>query len=539
MRTISTVKIKIFLFLVLLTIGIQSASSEVCYESGIYVSRQLDLHGINSQSSIFTLPLERTYNSSASQLRMFGLGWGTVYETALSVTDEDVIIAQVGGSGKKYFYALKPAPSKKQKTATVPLQDDCSFTSNHAWHSTSGSPTGKQKIKNGDVYKCRLGCAGGYVQKEPEGFKRTLSDRSEFFDSRGQLYKITDKTGAIVVIHRNGDDRISNISNNMGHSLAFTYSADGFVTSVKRDNKKISYSYQGKSLVRVDIEDEAQNYAYNDDNRLVKTFSQQEAVETVTYDSGGRVLSVQLPNDSQHTYQYLDHTSTLVEQGYTHGLINTESHDKQQVWQRTVLYARKTNLYGISHVSRMLKKNDLGRDETLYQECGLPVSQVWGKSKTLSQYNDDCRLVMQNNGKTIKKLSYDKKHQKISKVTTTDLQSNRTTWSSFTYDLKGNLIHGKTSGALEAHLVYSFDNRISSMTDQKGQVLSFEYNNVGQPTLISMADVGKLVISYGEDGEIASIKVADGKGHEVSVKLMDTVQNLLRIVKPAGIDLHM
>lgn len=530
-------KIKICTTIFLLMAGIQPTSAEVCYESGIYVSTHADIQGIGNRSSIFSLPLERTYNSSALQPRMFGLGWGTIYETVLSVTDSGIIIIQDGGSGKKFFYALKSNLSGAQKETKIQLRDDCSFSNNSASHDTYVFPKAQQKLKHSDIYQSRLGCSGSYIQKDSDGYKRTLGERTEFFDLKGRLHQITNKTGDIIFIHRNEVDRISKISDNKGHALTFDYSVDGFVTCAQQGNKIISYSYQGKNLVQVDREYDALNYTYNNDNLLTKVVSHQEAIVTIGYDVNDRVSSVQLYNDTLLTYQYLDKTSPFIEVGYTHGLLNTEFLDNQQLWQRTVLYARETNKYGLNYVSHMLKKSDLGQEETLYQECGLPVADISKKEKVLSQYNDDCQLVMQNNGKTIKKLHYDKKHQKIRKIIITDLENNITTWSRFTYDDRGKLIRGKTSEGLEAHLTYDHDNRITSMIDQKGEVLSYEYNDAGQPTLIAMTEIGKLVISYNEAREITNVDVVDGKGHEVNEKIFDTMQNLLHIIKPTGVDI--
>lgn len=535
---LSAVKIKFLFALFLLMTGIQTVSAEVDYESGIYISTHADIAGINNQSSIFALPLERTYNSSALHTRMFGQGWGTIYETVLTVSDTGIIIIQDGGSGKKSFYALPQKIQKTHKKTHTTLLNNHSFSNNYRSRGAIDSATAQQETKQEKTYQWRLGCAVGVVQKESDGYKRMLAERTDFFDSKGRLYKATNKNGTIITIHRNEKDQISHINDNKGHCLTLDYSSDGFVIHAKRGHKEISYGYQGKTLVQVDRKDDTLNYTYNDENLLVKTLAHQEAIVTVTYDSDGRVSSVQLPNGTLRTYRYLDKTSPLVENGYTHGLLNTEFLDNQKIWQRTVLYARENNQYGLNHVSRILKKNDLGQTETRYQECGLPVSYIAGEFRTQSHYNDDCRLIMQNNGKVIKRLSYDTEHQKISEVTITNRHSSNATWSRFTYDEKGNLIHGKTSEALEAHLTYDLNSRIASMTDQKGQVLSFEYNDAGQPTLIAMTGGGKLVISYDEEGEIKKINVADGKGHEVSEKLLDTMQNLLRIIKPAGVDIN-
>lgn len=521
--------------------GTQIAAAEVCLEKGIYVANRVDLPGINGQPSFFSLPLKRIYNSSFSVPGMFGSGWVTSYSTTLKVTGNGVIVIQEGGTGKKSFYTSDKAPNNPDDTVKqtfAPLQDDCSFSANISPQDFNLFGE-NSKTKAGGIFNWRLGCVRGYVKKDTDGFQRIRSGMSEIFDSKGRLYKATNNKGAEVVIHRNNQNQITQISNNKGSFLAFEYSLDGLVTSATRGDKKVSYIYQGKNLILAEVGDDKHQYTYNEEGLLVQIVANETILENITYNTKGRITFLEDDGNRLEVFQYLDHDSTLLKNGYAHGSIKTVYRNKQLSWQDINFYARKTNKYDISHLSHRLGEIRGIQHETIYQECGLPVTYSSGKSRTSYQYNKDCLLVVQDDGKTIKKLSYDEKHQKISKVTTTDIRSNQTTWSRFTYDSKGNLVHGKTSENLETHLDYGPDNQIASMKNEKGQVVSFQYNDAGKPTLIEMADIGRLDISYDEYGEVSSVTPGEGNGHEVATMLTDVVQKLLRIVKPAGIDMGM
>jgi len=530
----------IFILLSLFIYGTQIATATVCLENGIYISDQLDLSEFGEESDIFSLTLERTYNSSSSSPGMFGLGWGTVYTTTLIKTDNDVLVIQAGNTGQKSFYTPgnNEVVDSEDEYEIAQLHNNCSFL-DETKH--QGSRGGKKQIATEELYKWRLGCIQGYVKKDAAGYQRILAGMTEFFDANGKLYKVTNDQGVTIVIHRNDQEQIDKISDNKSHSLSFEYSLDGFVTSAAQGDKKVSYQYQGENLTLAVAGEDKHQYSYNEEKKLAQITFNGTVIENISYDIRGRVTFIESENDRLTVLQYLDSTSMLLKEGFSHGVIRTIYRDKQRTMESINFYAREINRYGISYLGHHLEENIYGRHETVFQQCGLP--EVYSSSseryKTRYHYNENCQLVLQNNGRKIQQYNYDEKHQKISKVTTTDIKSNQITWSSFTYNAKGKLILGKTSDNLETHLVYGSDNQIASMRDESGQVVSFQYNDAGKPTRIEVADVGRMDITYDDQGEISSVDTAEGAGHEVAISLTRIFQKLLNIVKPAGIELNM
>ena len=89
-------------------------------------------------------------------------------------------------------------------------------------------------------------------------------------------------------------------------------------------------------------------------------------------------------------------------------------------------------------------------------------------------------------------------------------------------------------------MVYDRKSRITKMVDrdQKGKkqkVLSFIYNAMDKPVEIKMEKVGKINVKYDNNGGIQ--KVESKQGHQMALKVTRAFQNLLAIVKPAGVSL--
>ncbi|MFP5492745.1 MAG: hypothetical protein ACLGG0_14675, partial [Bacteriovoracia bacterium] len=112
----------------------------------------------------------------------------------------------------------------------------------------------------------------------------------------------------------------------------------------------------------------------------------------------------------------------------------------------------------------------------------------------------------------------------------------------FTYDKQGNLITAKNDKGKAVLLVYDTKGKITKMVDDdkktnQRRTLSFQYNALGKPVVIEMEKVGKINVAYDNYGEIK--KVESDAGHKMALQVTQAFQNLLAIVKPAGVNLNM
>ena len=105
--------------------------------------------------------------------------------------------------------------------------------------------------------------------------------------------------------------------------------------------------------------------------------------------------------------------------------------------------------------------------------------------------------------------------------------------------LKTKAISSKGKAVL---LIYNSKGKIKKMVDRNQKtktkrVLAFTYNSIGKPVEIAMEKVGKIQVAYDNHGEIK--KVESKAGHKMALQVTQAFQNLLVIVKPAGVNLNM
>ena len=176
------------------------------------------------------------------------------------------------------------------------------------------------------------------------------------------------------------------------------------------------------------------------------------------------------------------------------------------------------------------------RTETIYSECcGQPLKIARGKRVTSFEYNKDGLLTKKTfpSGKQIS-LEYYKPCQKVSKVI------DGKTWTTFKYNRKCNLEKAVNSVGKAVFLVYDRKSRITKMVDRdqktkEQKILKFVYNAINKPVEIKIDNVGKINVKYDNYGGIQ--KVESKQGRQMAHKVTRTFQNLLTIVKPAGVSL--
>lgn len=84
--------------------------------------------------------------------------------------------------------------------------------------------------------------------------------------------------------------------------------------------------------------------------------------------------------------------------------------------------------------------------------------------------------------------------------------------------------------------------RIAKMVDTNKsknlkRAITFKYNAAGKPTEIAMSNVGKIDVTYDSYGEVKEVK--SDAGPKMAIQVTQAFQNLLAIVRPAGVNLNM
>lgn len=496
------------------------------------------------------LEITRTYNSKSTEVGWFGFGWGSEFETRLEVSADGSIIVHEHGSGAKTRFTPKTAidpiaastkivNEMKKKTA---LSEKAAgeliqkLASNAELRHTYAQNFGVQATvaPNTVLYSNDRGPQELKVLKE--GYSRSHGDgRVDLFTTDGKLVKITDKSGYFVGFSYK-DGKLDSIKDSQAKQIFFSWYPGGLVKEIwSAGDKKALYKFQDQDLVySKDVGDNVYEFGYDKSHNLNSISYADKTKMKLVYDPKTFfVTQVSDRNGEVTKYQYGSNPSKPDDHYWT--IVTKSGFDGKPVANRYE-YEIKVKPDGSRYTYRILTEINGIRTETLYADNSLPVKIARGTHVTNFEYNADGLLTKKTSSKgDFVNIEYDQKINKISKVV------NNEGTTSFEYDPKGNLTKAFNNAGKTVFLIYDSKGKISKMVDQESsserRVLAFKYNALGKPVEIEMEKVGKINVAYDNYGEIK--KVESSAGHKMALQVTQAFQNLLTIVKPAGVNLNM
>ena len=506
-----------------------------------------------------TLEMTRTYNSKSTEKGWFGFGWGNIFETKLIESPDGCVVVHEHGAGGKTRFCPKNAvdPKKAAQKIVDAMRKRSPLTGNaeknlmkrlvnnaelrHVYARKFGV---KSKIAKGTtLYSNERGIQK--VAVTDTGFVRSSNDgKQEFFNKAGQLEKIKDKNNYVVEFSYK-DKQLYSIKDSFAKQIYFSWYSNGKVKKMwSAKDKFAEFKYNGDDLIySKDVGGNAYGFEYDNNHNLLKVVynpnrkkGEKEDSMKMEYESKTFFISkITDRNDDTTVYKYgasaknpKDHYWTEVtKKGFNNKLVTNKYE-----------YEIKTRPDGSRYTYRIMTKISGIKTETIYSECcGLPLKIARGKIVTNFEYNDKGLLTKKSStrGEYVE-IAYDKVHNKISRV------KNKNGVTTFTYDKKGNLKQAENSKGKAVLLIYNNKGKIQKMVDKdkktkKTRVLSFQYNSLGKPVEIEMVKVGKIQVAYDNYGEIK--RVESKQGHKMALQVTQAFQNLLAIVKPAGVNLNM
>ena len=78
---------------------------------------------------------------------------------------------------------------------------------------------------------------------------------------------------------------------------------------------------------------------------------------------------------------------------------------------------------------------------------------------------------------------------------------------------------------------------IEMVADQAKRKLFFKYNENSRPIEIKDPEVGTLNVEYASSGEVKEVKPNKPTDRRVATQVASSFQNLLEIIRPAGVSL--
>ncbi len=545
--------------IVFLALLMSSATAGVNLKNGNFYISYTDIVVPGSGK---TLEMTRTYNSKSTEKGWFGFGWGNVFETKLIKSpDGCVFVHEHGAGGKTRFCPKNPVDPKSASKKIVDAMRTKSAMTASAENSLMKRLMNNAELRH--VYARKFGVktniAKGSILSSnqrgiqtievlKDGYLRKSNDgKKEYFNKKGKLQKIVDKNNYKVEFTYKSNNLYS-IKDSKAKQIYFKWNSNRRVKAMWSAKDKIAsfkYNNVGDLVFSQDVGGHAYGYKYDNNHNLTKIIYNPNRKKGTKEDS----MKMEYQRKTYFIAKITDRNSDTT--GYKYG--SNPKNPKDHYWTDVTKkgfnnkvvtnryeYEIKTKPDGSRYTYRIMTRINGIKTDTIYSQCcGLPIKIARGKVVTNFEYNDKGLLIKKESTRgDFVKISYDKKHNKISKV----VNSSGTT--KFTYDKKGNLIMAQNDKGKSVLLVYNSKGKIQTMVDKqkKGKryvkrALKFKYNSLGKPVEIEMSGVGKIQVAYDNYGEIK--RVESKQGHKMALQVTQAFQNLLAIVKPAGVNLNL
>ena len=514
------------------------------------------------------LSITRTYNSKSSYKGYFGMGWGSYYETFLVVSPDGSVVIHEHGSGAKTRFTPKSKAVDGMSSArkiVAAMREKSSGTMTEAVAKNWVDKFAKDATLR-QAYARRYNVSAELpsgtklysTQRGPQelvatarGFERRYNDgKVEVFNKQGKMTQVRDNRGyRITLNHEKGAGRLKSIKDNKGKQLFFDwYESSGLVRNIWSTGGKksgSSYKYDGEDLIEsTDTSGNVYKYTYENHN-----------MTSIAY-SDGTTMKIKYDPNTQFAVEHTDRNGRVTSYKYESNPENSDLHywttvtrripvptgapkgTKERVETNRYEYEIKIRPDGSRYTHRIAATIRGISTETIYSECcNLPLQITRGKEVTKFKYDDNGLLETKESstGERVS-LEYHKKFKKITKVV------NRNGWTKLDYDEKdGTLSRGTNSEGQSVTLVHDRKKRIkrliasNSKTKEKA-VLSFEYNALDKPIEIKLEGAGAINLRYSNSGEVK--KVDSSGGPQMVAKVRNSFDSLLKIVKPAGVNLN-
>lgn len=577
--------------------GVQHAEAMVAIANGNYFIGFTDMEH-EAPLNTFQLKVQRTYNSRSQFDGVFGYGWGTDNEAFLMPSADGSIVIQESGGGdktrfspkdfskatlEKHVDTLLASYAKKEKATGTQLKEkrEKLLSDANARDEMSRDlgvfpefPIGTKlfSTQRGDKQSVTV-IKGGFVREYADGKQELFDKKVDVTDfgvdiKKRRVLKGVLKISAMVdpvkkskiYFEYNKQGRVELMTDKKSQKIRYTYNDAGKITQITdASGNKATYQYcqtgganynsankcSAGDLVRsTDTSGGTYSFQYDSIHNLIrvgypKNGKPDQEFEVITYwptnsEGAGGVKSVKNANGVLVEYNYWQDPKD--KEGHYRTDVNT-TYNSGKVSKTSYEYSEKKRADGSRYRYKMISVIDGDKTETIYNECcGQPLQIVNSSGTTKFEYYAGTGLPREKDtpSENIRWEYHPKFHGRITKVTISDKSSKSVRSSEFKYDeSSGQLEKAHTSDGKGIVLKYDTKGRIEWMIDQDKRKITFKYGNGTKPVEIVQEGVGSIELNYDKLGNIKDVKSKGGR--QIAVSVGSAFQNLLEIIKPAGI----
>ncbi len=508
---------------------------------------------------------ERVYNSKSSHNGYFGFGWGSDYEVFLKVSaDGSVVVYENGGGAQNRFSspnlnsseiakgvdAILEAKKKigglssaQMEMETQRLKTDARYRNDEWQRLFDKNLVQPRKLAEGTALKSNK-FSYQTMKKIKTGYMRTFENgQIQTFDENGRLTRWADKNNNFINLGYDKQGFLSYIQDNFNRRMNITMNSRGKIEKVVGDKgQTAAYKYSGDELsYSKDTDGNIYEYKYSSNNRhnLVEIKYTDSTTLQLGYHEMNKCENVKWVKDRDGAVTQYDYTGDC-NGGLEHSTMTiTKGSDGKEVSKSSYTYIERARSDGERYTYKLGTEIDGDKTETIYNECcGLPLEITKNGQKTSFVYDSYGHVIKKTSPYEVTELAYDLKAGKVSKVTKyskSEKGKGSVNWSKYQYDDKANLVYAQNSGGKTVKIVYDHTGRIKAMVDQSKRKLEFTYNEASRPVEIKDPALGAIKVEYNTSGEVK--KVDSTGGRKIAAQVTSAFQNLLDIIRPAGVSL--
>lgn len=295
-----------------------------------------------------SFPLQRTYNSKAIEIGLFGFGWGSELDTKLIIGPSGAPVIYHNGSGsisyfkpiemnnsytsiesqsielmvknilmekvsKEHIQLKKEAKIKLEKEIRDKLHDEQYRTSEWNRLTLAGKVPvlNAQSIPNGTEfsYTCKCSFSLRTLIKTSSGFELSYQGLVWSFDLQGAPLSIQSSKKPKMIFERDSEGKINKILYG-NEIIKIQYDNNGYVAELKdvRSSKAAFFTYKNRNLISAtNANDYRYIYEYDKNHNMTKIIYADNTNAKIDYDKNSMVtgLTDQLGNQTKYEFGVL------------------------------------------------------------------------------------------------------------------------------------------------------------------------------------------------------------------------------------------
>ena len=424
------------------------------------------------------LRVERVYNSKAGFKGIFGSGWGSDFDTHLTISaDGAVILHEYGGGAENRFEspALDVAELERAVEALLlaarstnvvtdedaaqlyrrRLREDAGFR-NDEWEKfrRQGLMAARELAAGAKLNSVEFG--GQFLTRVEGGYRRVKnSGMIEFFDEAGHLRRRSDTGGNFFEFEYDAAGRLSRAADEQGNRIWFDFNTKGLLTAARDDKGRRAvyrYSDNDRLVYSRDTDGNAYEHRYDDRGKMTQILYADGTSMEMSYSGQPYedIRSVKERDGTRFSYGY-----RLVNENRDHlSVAVTKQLPGQARRSMTYEYFEGRKASGALWTERAICTASKRREERRYSADGTHTIILRAEGQTRYDFDAQNRVRRREAPSEILEVDYAPDTTQILEARFQDkVHSDRTRRHRFTYDGEGNLISAKTSDGLEIEFV--------------------------------------------------------------------------------------